>query len=185
MASRVAPSTTSHSYGENYKTIAGSLIRQELGLLLGAGMSAESGIDIGSEMAKRMLRRAVLGDRQEDNQSNPVIEDLALKYPFESISRLLVTKLPYRQHGLGSWLRSKDGGKLEVAKPTEAHKRLHDLYRLLPHRFPKMIFTTNFDTLIEDEFGEEESIGITSENLEGLAEASVPSHLIIYNSNAV
>jgi hypothetical protein len=58
----------------------------------------------------------------------------------------------------------------ELAGPSKPHYLLRDLYGLVPARFPKVVFTTNFDTLIEDAF-ESEAICVTSGNLLELVKA--------------
>jgi len=112
-----------------------------------------------------MLRRAVLGD--EKDASKPHVDGLADKYPFEAIAEYLRTKLPY--HDLAEWLREEGG--FAAARPRAAHQSLRELYELVPHRFPKTVFTTNFDTLIEDVFGDAYAHCITSENVAELQQA--------------
>jgi SIR2-like domain len=150
---------------EVFRTIAGSFWRGEVGLLVGAGMSAESHVALGSTIARRMLRRAVLGEQQED-VPNPVIDALAVQYPFEAIAEFLKEKVAYQD--IAGWLNAQGG--LADAKPSKAHCLLRDLYGLVPARFPKIIFTTNFDTLIEDAF-ESEAVCVTSVNLRELVKA--------------
>lgn len=148
-------------YTEEYRTIAATFIRRELGLLIGSGMSTADapgvGIPTGSEMAKLMLRRAVMGD---EDASNELLDKLAEKYPFEAIADFLVKKHPY--HDFAAWLT--ENGGLADATPLPSHAKLAQLYELSPNSFPRRIFTTNFDTLLEDSLGEEIAIGITSEN---------------------
>jgi hypothetical protein len=128
-------------------------------------MSAESKVALGSTIAQRMLRRAALGEQQED-VPNPVIDALAVQYPFEAIAEFLKEKVRYKD--IAGWLREQGG--LGAAKPSKAHYLLRDLYGLVPARFPKVIFTTNFDTLIEDAF-ESQAICVTSGNLLELVNA--------------
>jgi hypothetical protein len=150
---------------EVYRAIAGSFWRGEVGLLIGAGMSAESDVGLGSTIARRMLRRAVLGEQQED-VSNPVIDQLAVQYPFEAIAEFLKEKVEYQD--IAGWLRVQGG--LGAVHPSKAHYLLRDLYGLVPASFPKVIFTTNFDTLIEDAF-ESEAVCVTRVNLRDLIKA--------------
>ena len=62
------------SYTEQLKLIAGSFTRRELGLFIGAGMSMDSGVPCGRQLAIRMLRRAALGENEEDTTSHPDID---------------------------------------------------------------------------------------------------------------
>lgn len=159
--------STADLYANEYKNISDSLARGEIGLLIGAGMSIESEVPDGITMAKFMLRRAVLGAYEEKNEDYPNIDRLAEKYPFESIAEYLKEELGY--HDVYDWLSNVAG--LSKKKPNAGHRWLHEIQQSISHRFPKTIFTTNFDTLIEDEFGEENALCITSENLEALREA--------------
>lgn len=152
-------------YTAELREIAASLTAGDLGILLGAGMS-HGQVDLAAIMAKRMLRRALLGNGQEDNDSHDVIDREAERYPFEAIAALLREKHPY--NSLEKWLAKE--GKLAAAKPGDAHRQLHELHNLVPHCFPRLLFTTNFDTLIEDEFADD-ARSITSKNLVDLIDA--------------
>jgi hypothetical protein len=153
-------------YLEEYRTIGSSFAAGELGFLVGAGMSAdEGGPPAGAAMSQKMLRRAVLGD--ESDSSHPSLDKLATKYPFEAVAQYLTSKLTH--HDFSHWLSEKGG--LAAATPKNAHRSLHELYVQQQHRFPKHIFTTNFDTLIEDAFAPNEAICITSENIADLVDA--------------
>lgn len=150
-------------YAEHYRTIAESLVGGDLGLLIGAGMSKEGKIPDGQELARRMLRRAL--GRDEGDESNEQIDQFAKVYPFEAIAEFLSQK---KKGKFVNWLKTKGG--LSHGEPATSHKKLHDLYELVPN-FPGSIFTTNFDTLIEDAFPEERVCCITSENLGDLSDA--------------
>lgn len=179
--------TTPVLYTEEYNTIAGSLARGEIGLLIGAGMSKDSGIPGGERMAQRMLHRAVLGkekgpDLEDPNKDEPSETDaLAIKYPFEAIAEYLDKQLPHNNYA--SWLKSQGG--MGKGRPTEAHKWLRELHTLLPHRFPRLVFTTNFDTLIEDEFNRDTNKGsevarcITTETMGDLPETREKNQIAV------
>jgi hypothetical protein len=151
-------------YAAEIERIAGGLLRGEIGFLFGAGMSIGSGISSGPEMAKKMLRFAVLGETKT-TQPVPDIDEIATKYPFEAVSELCRTAGLFRD--LSKWL--KEYGGFKDPKQTKAHDDLKELYTFLIHHFPQILFTTNFDTLIEDALGREKggenSLPITSENL--------------------
>src|SRR5688500_8034383 len=85
-----------------YENLADSLARGEVAFLIGAGMSLDGGIDPGTVMAGRMLRRAVLGAGHEDDPKGKAAYDtLASKYPFEGIAEYLVEEHP--QHDIATW----------------------------------------------------------------------------------
>lgn len=153
-------------YQEKYRAIAGSLARGEVGLLIGAGMAKDSNLPDTKTIQIRMMRRVLLGEDQEETKTNPEINEYATKYPFEAIAHLLKPKLPYEN--LEKWMKEKGG--LTGQPPGEAYQNLYALYHLLSHRFPKLIFTTNFDTLIEDAFPAGKAHTITSVNLKDLPE---------------
>lgn len=158
-----------NTYKAALGSIAESLVRGEIGILIGAGMSTESGVPAGSRMAKRMLRRAVFGPGTEDADDRPefsTIDSLAAQYPFEAISRLLQEHHQYKS--FAAWLQEKGG--LRTAEASAAHKKLHELYVYQRHNFPRFLFTTNFDMLIEEAFGDE-AIGVTTDNLHDLRKA--------------
>lgn len=155
----------SNIYQEAYTTIAECLRRSDIGFLIGAGMSLDSGIEIGCELAKRMLRRASLGAPAVDKE-HPTLDILASSYPFEAIAEYLVEKLS--DHDIAQWLCEDKQGGFDNAEPNNAHKYLHELWALIGRKFPSIIFTTNFDHLIEDEFGSD-AVCITSINISSLA----------------
>jgi NAD-dependent SIR2 family protein deacetylase len=165
----------SNMYQEAYSTIAECLAKSDVGFLIGAGVSRDSGIEIGCKLAKRMLRRAVLGGKEVDNE-HPILDNLASSYPFEAIAEYLVQKIS--DHEIAGWLCDKKQGGFDKAKPKEVHKYLHELWALLGRKFPAMVFTTNFDHLIEDEFGSD-AICITSRNVTKLASAKQQNKLAV------
>jgi len=150
-------------YTEDLSTVAEALTNGDLGILIGAGMSKESGLDTAAELSAKMLKRALGGAL---DPASPSIEELARSHPFEAIIEMLREKLPYAD--VARWLR-EDGGFAD-AKPSSPHFRLADLFALNKN-FPRIVFTTNFDLLIEDGFGDGTAIPITSENLHSLPEA--------------
>ncbi len=167
-------------YEEDYSVIVDSLLRGEIGFLLGAGVSVESKTRLdgeettvpdGSYLAVRMLRRCVLGVKHENDKSRPDLDALAAKYPFEAISAWLKEKLPRK--GIEQWMDEFAG--LGAAEISTAHIKLRELHGLLPSVFPKVIFTTNFDTLIEKTFqgdeGKTEARCITYADIAALPEA--------------
>ena len=168
-------------YQEQIGTIADSFTRSELGLLIGAGMSIGSQIPDGLAMAQRMLRRAVLGRDQEANDQCAQVEKLAARYPFEAVAQFLNRKLAH--HDLVNWLREQ--GNIGKAKPNDAHRHLRELRDHYPHVFPKIIFTTNFDTLIEDELnngrpaGHERARCLSSDNITDLPVARAARQIVV------
>jgi hypothetical protein len=161
-----------------YGTIAENFTGGELGLLIGAGMSAdESGALVAKDMSPKMLRRAVLGPGHE-KKDLPELDRLAAHYPFEAIADYMVSKLPHGEDDLPDWLL-EHGGLAGSVKDSIAHQKLHELYLLQPHRFPKHIFTTNFDTFIEDSFDEADVCCITSENIADLVKARKDNNICV------
>jgi hypothetical protein len=163
--------STTDLYGEAYETIATNFLSGELGLLIGAGMSAdEDGAPVAKDLSAKMLRRAVLGPGHEEDKTHPEFDKLASKYPFEAVAGYLVSKLAHGENDLPDWLR-EEGGLGGPLKNPVAQRALHELYVHQPQRFPRHIFTTNFDTFIEDEFEEDEVCCITSLNVIDLVKA--------------
>ncbi len=168
-------------YDEAYRAIAASLTRAQLGLLIGAGMSTESTVPAGDALARRMMRRAVLGEDQEDNVDHCALDALAASYPFEAILQLLASRLQY--HDLSRWLLAK--APLENAQPAGAHLKLRELYDLQPHQFPRTLFTTNFDSLIEKAFNRDRDPAnplarcLTSANISDLPDAREKRQVVV------
>lgn len=165
----------SNIYQEAYTTIAEYLAKGDVGFLCGAGMSRDSEIEIGCELAKRMLRRAVLGATEVDNE-HPILDRLASSYPFEAIADYLVQKLP--NHVIAKWLCDERQGGFDKAEPKDSHKFLYELWATLGRKFPSMVFTTNFDNLIEEKFGSD-AICITNSNIYELATAKEKNKLAV------
>jgi hypothetical protein len=153
-------------YLNEFDEISSGLAAQEVGFLFGAGMSDKSGIHMGAELAKRMLRSAVYGATRVEEEAKE-IDDIAIKYPFEAISEYCRTKTRFKN--LSEWLLEHGGFK--KAKPTTAHEGLFELYEYLETRFPSILFTTNFDHLIENSLGEKNAISVTIDNLQDLHKA--------------
>lgn len=146
-------------YLAEFDEISKGLANGEVGFFFGAGMSQGSGIHLGPELAKRMLRSAVYGVTRVEKESK--IDDLATKYPFEAIAEFCRRKNNYQD--LSEWLLEQGG--IRKAEPIGAHKELHKLYDYLWPRFPSVLFTTNFDRLIEMELGDNKAVTVTTENL--------------------
>lgn len=135
--------------------------------MVGAGMSVRSGIPGGAELASRMLRAAVFGSASAPGAA-PHLERLASQYPFEAIMQLLAFRLP--DHDVCGWLDSNAG--FASAVPNEAHERLRDIRIVVEDWFPRYVYTTNFDRLLEQQFGDD-CVEVTTENLTtGLKEAA-------------
>jgi len=150
-------------YHEAFKTIARDLSRGELTLLFGAGMSVDSNVPGGRKMAVQMLRRIALGD--EKDTSRPDLDSLAGKYPFEAISDLLQEK----KVDFSQWLKQEGG--LGKALVSPAHTLLREVHEYVPNQFPRVVFTTNFDTLLEEGLGWDRAECVTSENFPSLSDA--------------
>jgi NAD-dependent SIR2 family protein deacetylase len=162
-------------YQEAYASIAEHLRKGDVRFLIGAGMSRDGGIDLGGGLAKRMLRRAALGPREVDN-AHPTLDKVATSYPFEAIAEYLGKKLG--NEAFVKWLCEKKQGGFDNAKPKDPHKYLYELWASLGPKFLPMVFTTNFDALIEDEFGSD-AMCVTSENMSALAEAKQGNKLAV------
>jgi hypothetical protein len=162
-------------------TIAKRLQRGEVGFLFGAGMSYGTGICLGPELSKRMLRCKTLGVEKVD-QEIPHIDKIATSFPFEAIAELCSKSKKNPTMDLLGLLQEIGG--MKHAKLVKVHEHLLELYFLLGPNFPRELFTTNFDPLIEnalnnDSLKEPRAITVTTENLDDLHRAKEENKIAV------
>ena len=136
----------------NIRTIAQLLLDRRAGFLFGAGMSFESGAMTGSGLAASMLT-AFLASKGVDTAD---AGNLAEKFPFEAIVEAYEGSLPDPLPDMRRYLDAAFG----ELKPHAGHKALAELACNIDR-----IYTTNFDSLIEDAFdGRADAIHAGNEN---------------------
>jgi len=139
------------TYGQAVSDIAEAMREGSVGFLFGAGLSNEepSGLPLGDELARQLLRRACKGP-EAIADPDPKIDVLAEKMPFEAIMRFALERLP-DEIALLSFLKER----LAYDSPiiNNGHRALLRMHSTGLSVFPRCLFTTNFDLLLEKAFG--------------------------------
>lgn len=131
--------------------IAEALEQGQIGFLFGAGMSVASGGLPSRELAYQILRKTEFADVKDDDVvAKARIQEIAAEYPLEALAQGVELTLPTMHEGLISLLRKAIFGDDEP-KPHNGHKRLGTIINRW--QTMKMIFTTNWDNLLEDGIG--------------------------------
>ncbi len=139
---------------ETYRGVASDIALEMrdgcVGFLFGAGLShgEPSGLPLGGELARRLLRRAYKGDGAAVSPE-PALDQLADTMPFEAIMRVTLERVP-SEESLLSFLKVH----LKYASPqiNDGHRAILRMHGAVRQRFPAKLFTTNFDLLLEAAF---------------------------------
>jgi hypothetical protein len=152
--------------------IAKHLIKGRIGFLIGAGMSIPAGGLPGSELAFQLLCKAFFTKYQDDGTDaqkklGVEIRRISNFFPLEAIAQGVIQKLTFRDTELEEILKNTvfAGKKPEIQQP--GHRDLADLIAKLRL---ETIYTTNWDTLIEDALGQK-CATITEKSLRKLEDA--------------
>lgn len=138
----------------NIAHVAKELVRGRINFLFGAGMSMQSGGIPGGELAFELIRRAFY--QQHDKDALPCglemqIRQVAERYPLEAIASGAEAMFPFQETELSGMLEQV---VFDDKEPQE-HQGHTDMAALVQRLgSPKLLFTTNWDTLIEKALGE-------------------------------
>jgi len=148
-----------------FERIAQALLQDRADFLLGAGMSKESGVPIGSELAALLLRK-FFPSSSHNSPSDDELKDLSTRLPFEAIVQAIVEGAGNGRSDLTAYLRS-----ILVETNYELSDAHHNLLAIalwdgLPRLF--RLFTTNFDLLLDKAFGAR-AVVITDDNTRQIA----------------
>ena len=122
-----------------------SIVAEEICFLFGAGMSKASGLPLARDLAIMMVGELLNGKRPRKPWPNNLAK-LADTYPAEAIAEayVKVTDKPHLKAGLVAEELGQGSG--------EIHDGHHALEHLASQGYIDRVYTTNFDTLIEDAF---------------------------------
>ncbi|MCJ7777659.1 MAG: SIR2 family protein [Sedimentisphaerales bacterium] len=146
----------------NISQIAEELQHGRIGFLFGAGMSIQKkdipsktedmpGHRLAFELILRGLYRHEADKDKIDETLKKQIEDAAGRYPLEVIASGIESELPFRGSDLTQILKQAVFEGKEP-QPHEGHTHLASIMSRL--NIPRLLFTTNWDTLIEDALGD-------------------------------
>lgn len=136
----------------NISQIADQLFYGRIGFLFGAGMSKLSGGIQGDDLAFKLIWQGLFKHRHPplDEKFEKELHSLAGKYPLEAIAEGVKDKFPYNSIDLVNLLKREVFGD-EVPDINEGHKELSSIVK----RFNiNMLFTTNWDDLLERAIGD-------------------------------
>jgi hypothetical protein len=149
-----------NEFGQAFNHIAQALVDGRAQFLFGAGMSRESGLPVGSDLAKALLEQFFPKSGGSVAPSEERLEDLAFEFPFEAIVHAVEQKPGCKRSDLTKALK-----KLLV-DPNPSPNAGHDAFLSLLGARPrvKAIFTTNYDTLFEQALGPDLCVPITEKD---------------------
>ncbi len=119
-------------------------------LLLGSGISKNSGIPTGWEIVLDLIRKLALqtGDNCEGNEVNWFLEKYGEEPDYSTILSKLVLKSSERVNLLRPYFEpTEEERENHLKEPTKAHKAIA---QLIKDGYIKVVITTNFDRLLEN-----------------------------------
>jgi len=146
--------------GQAFNSIAQALVDGRAQFLFGAGMSRESGLPIGSDLAIALLQQFFPKSGGGVAPSGERLKELATEFPFEAVVHAVEQKPGCKRDDLRTALK-----KLLVdpnSKPNGAHDAFRGLLGARPR--VKAIFTTNYDTLFEQSLGPDLGIPVVEKD---------------------
>ena len=151
-----------------FYSIVNSLITNDAQFLFGAGMSKESEVPIGYELAVELLNIFFPGTGT--NPPTPQrLGELASEFPFEAITEALERNLGNTRDDLTEELT-----KILIEPQfqiSQAHKDFLSICYWWGTQIPNQIFTTNFDKLLEKSIGLQKALTIEEDNAHGIKKA--------------
>jgi hypothetical protein len=133
------------------RTIASLVVERKVQFLCGAGMSKASGCPLAGQLAAEIVA-AMLGETVTSD-----IRKLAELYPFEAIAGAYVQKRD-RRRLTGLIERALEAGK------GKKHAGHDALVYLADQGYIDRVYTTNFDSLIEDAFSTRAATPVTDDD---------------------
>jgi len=135
------------SLDQAFARIAQALLEYRAEFLFGSGMSQGSGLPTGPQLARTFIKKYF--PAPTDPLSEDEITTLSTLYPFEAIASA-IGEIGTGRRDLTELLKSE---LLKSANLTAAHELLSTLCLWEGRPHVKRIFTTNFDKLLEQQFG--------------------------------
>lgn len=118
-------------------------------------MSIEGGGIPGQELAFQLILHSLYKHEADKSKLDEALKQkiyaAARRHPLEAIASGIVPELPFRNSDLADILRSVVFAD-KKPEPREAHTHLASIMSRL--NIPRLLFTTNWDTLIEDVLGD-------------------------------
>ena len=142
------------------RRIGRALVEKKAQFLFGAGMSRDSGLPLGPDLTKTLLREFFANLEDEDTAPDETLDRLTREFPAEAIAHAVEKKPGCKREDLTAALKA-----LLVEPQPQPHEAHRDFLSLLgvPPRI-KSIFTTNYDELFELALGPDFATAITERN---------------------
>jgi len=138
----------------NISQIAEELQHGRIGFLFGAGMSIKSGGIPGQKLAFELILRGLYRHEADKDKLDETlkgkIDAAASRHPLEAIASGIEREFTFKGSDLTDILK-KVVFEGKEPQPHEGHTYLASILSRLNH--PKLLFTTNWDMLIEDAIG--------------------------------
>ncbi len=152
-----------------FERIAEAIRSRDAQFLFGAGMSADSGVPTGKGLLQMLLKKffPVSGD---DPPSDEERNRLAGLFPFEAVVEAVQGIPGRKREDLTKCLKQIFVEKAH--EPTTAHHDFLSAWHWGGQASSPVVFTTNFDFLLEKAFGESRAISITDASARELRKAT-------------
>jgi len=153
--------TDSDDIDRAFEAIVDALISDDAHFLFGAGMSRESDVPTGLGVGKDLLRVFF-----PSTGANPPTDErlgaLTTEFPLEAIAEAVEKNLGGTRDDLTNVLKKI---LIEPDFPvSDAHKEFVSICYWWGRPIPNQVFTTNFDSLLEEVFTTDRAVPITEEN---------------------
>jgi hypothetical protein len=144
-----------------FEAIVKALVTADAQFLFGAGMSKESKVPTGYDLAVELLRK-FFPKTGTKPPSQERLENLAWEFPLEAIAGAVVKNLGRTRDELTEALKEIF---IEPDYPlSDAHRDFITICYWTGHPIPNQVFTTNFDLLLEKAFTVERAVQVSEKN---------------------
>jgi hypothetical protein len=145
----------------NITRIAKELLSGRIGFLFGSGMSTPSGGINGKDLAYRLIKDGLFPGIPSSVALESSLREVASKYPLEAIAAGVRIDQTFQSAGFTKMLR-------EVSFPNgppaqhDGHRELAKIIAKI--RTIRMLFTTNWDSLLEEAVGQGQALEVSAKN---------------------
>ena len=154
-------SAESTTIQNNIARIAKELLLGRIGFLFGSGMSIPSGGINGKDLAYRLVKDGLFPGIAGNVTLESRLREVAGKYPLKAVASGVQINQTFQGAGLTRMLR-------EVTFPNgppEQHDGHRELAKMLARtRSIRMLFTTNWDSLLEEAIGQGQALEVSAKN---------------------
>jgi hypothetical protein len=141
--------------------IAKELLLGRIGFLFGSGMSVPSGGVTGNDLAYRLMLDGLFPSRAGNPALESRLKGASGKYPLEALAAGVRIDQTFQNASLAKMLREASFPK-GLPEQHEGHRQLAKI--IARTRSVRMLFTTNWDSLLEEAIGQGQALEISAKN---------------------